>query len=170
MADRDDTPKLCPHCQQPTDASANSIAHWVYTCRACRTAKAAAYYLRNRARILEQSDRRYQTHHDEIIAHRRQVRPQQRRAALERYRSYGRKWQQSPAGRAYYQAYLRSPAQHPKVTARRLARYAVSRGQLIRQPCESCGALTAEMHHDSYLEPLTVRWLCPPCHRRVHSS
>jgi hypothetical protein len=35
-------------------------------------------------------------------------------------------------------------------------------------PCESCGALEVQAHHDDHMKPLNVRWLCAPCHGRLH--
>lgn len=58
---------------------------------------------------------------------------------------------------------------HPeKRNARRVARYAISRGKLQRRPCEVCGAAQVQAHHDDYAKPLEVRWLCPPHHRAHH--
>ncbi len=46
---------------------------------------------------------------------------------------------------------------------------AVKRGALVRGPCEICGtAIGVHGHHDDYLDPLAVRWLCSSCHRRHH--
>jgi hypothetical protein len=42
-----------------------------------------------------------------------------------------------------------------------------TRGVLIAQPCEVCGA-PAEKHHPDYSDPRRVEWLCPPCHRTLH--
>lgn len=42
------------------------------------------------------------------------------------------------------------------------------RGLIHKQPCEICGAEKAEAHHDDYLRPLAVRWLCRAHHRQVH--
>jgi hypothetical protein len=37
-----------------------------------------------------------------------------------------------------------------------------------RQPCEVCGSLTTEAHHDDYSKPLDIRWLCRIHHREHH--
>lgn len=54
-------------------------------------------------------------------------------------------------------------------------------GIIQRQPCFACGA-TAPMrvysgrkdlmhlHHKSYDDPLAVVWLCPRCHKLLHSK
>jgi ribosomal protein S27AE len=41
-------------------------------------------------------------------------------------------------------------------------------GRLIRQPCDVCGDILVEAHHDDYLKPLEVRWLCGHHHREHH--
>lgn len=51
--------------------------------------------------------------------------------------------------------------------ARDVVKRAVKSGKLIRQPCEVCGELKAEAHHDDYRKPLDVRWLCQRHHRAV---
>jgi hypothetical protein len=42
---------------------------------------------------------------------------------------------------------------------------AVRDGRLVKQPCEVCGALKVEAHHDDYSKPLDVRWLCNSHHK-----
>lgn len=38
--------------------------------------------------------------------------------------------------------------------------------------CESCGVKHRKIHghHDDYALPLSVRWLCPPCHKAWHAE
>lgn len=43
-------------------------------------------------------------------------------------------------------------------------------GKLVRQPCEKCGAIKVEAHHDDYTKPLDVRWLCKRHHAEVHTQ
>lgn len=50
---------------------------------------------------------------------------------------------------------------------RMLSHYAVKMGRLVKQPCEVCGSLDVEMHHEDYFEPLNVRWFCFLHHRTV---
>ena len=47
---------------------------------------------------------------------------------------------------------------------------AVVSGRLQRPAeCEACGKLCRPHgHHDDYDQPLLVRWLCAPCHKRQH--
>lgn len=41
-------------------------------------------------------------------------------------------------------------------------------GRLIRKPCEVCNYTPAEAHHDDYMKPLDIRWLCGNHHREHH--
>jgi hypothetical protein len=47
---------------------------------------------------------------------------------------------------------------------------ALKRGELKRPlTCEACGHIRPTFaHHDDYLKPLEVRWLCKPCHSKWH--
>ncbi len=54
-------------------------------------------------------------------------------------------------------------------SAQSLLRYHVRAGHIIRpRICEECGATNRRIEgaHFNYDEPLRVRWLCVPCHRR----
>ena len=45
---------------------------------------------------------------------------------------------------------------------------AIQRNKLLREPCEVCGVVNSEAHHDDYTKPLSVRWLCFKHHREHH--
>jgi hypothetical protein len=50
---------------------------------------------------------------------------------------------------------------------------AVRDGRLIKPSCcEDCGGgeRRIEGHHDDYGQPLSVRWLCKPCHGSAHRA
>jgi hypothetical protein len=54
-------------------------------------------------------------------------------------------------------------------SAQSLLRYHIQAGRIVRPTtCEECGATdrAIEGAHFNYDEPLRVRWLCVPCHRR----
>lgn len=57
-----------------------------------------------------------------------------------------------------------------KVHARQQVRLAIARGDLIRKPCEVCGAERSQAHHDDYQKPLDVKWFCQPHHVVYHRS
>ena len=63
--------------------------------------------------------------------------------------------------------------------AHNIVEKAVKRG-IIRRPaaCEACGGASLfadgraaiQAHHDDYNRPLSVRWLCQPCHHEWHKN
>lgn len=57
-----------------------------------------------------------------------------------------------------------------RAAVRRRTGYAIKKGKLIRQPCEVCGDLKSEAHHDDYSKPLIVRWLCKDHHEEWHTN
>lgn len=40
-------------------------------------------------------------------------------------------------------------------------------GKLIQSPCEICGDVKSEAHHEDYTKPLDVMWLCKTHHFEV---
>ncbi len=48
--------------------------------------------------------------------------------------------------------------------------YAVKKGELVVESCEECDKDPAQAHHDDYLKPLNVRWLCCTCHNAWHKE
>ena len=57
-----------------------------------------------------------------------------------------------------------------KRAAHIISRNAVRDGKLIKQPCEVCGELKVDGHHDDYEKPLEVRWLCRKHHAEHHKK
>jgi len=55
-----------------------------------------------------------------------------------------------------------------KKNARVRLKYAVDTGKLKRLPCEVCGEVKSEGHHEDYTLPLEVRWLCKKHHIAEH--
>ena len=44
-------------------------------------------------------------------------------------------------------------------------------GKLFKEACEVCGERkSVHAHHDDYLRPLNVRWLCPVHHKAWHDK
>jgi hypothetical protein len=62
-----------------------------------------------------------------------------------------------------------SPEQKHRDNVRVKTYHMIRKGLLIRQPCEACGALKVEAHHDDYNKPFDVRWLCGEHHREHHT-
>jgi hypothetical protein len=55
-------------------------------------------------------------------------------------------------------------------TAHTAVAKAIRNGVLTRMPCERCGAVKSEGHHEDYDKPLDVMWLCQPCHKQRHKE
>ena len=47
---------------------------------------------------------------------------------------------------------------------------AIRDGKLKKRPCEICGAIDTQAHHDDYSKPLDVRWLCRKHHLELHNK
>ena len=48
---------------------------------------------------------------------------------------------------------------------------AIRNKKLFKKPCELCGTdKNINAHHNDYLEPLNVRWLCSACHHQWHAK
>lgn len=56
-----------------------------------------------------------------------------------------------------------TPEHKIKRSANHKIAHEIKMGRMFRQPCEMCGKVPAEAHHDDYSKPLDVRWL-----RRSH--
>jgi len=52
---------------------------------------------------------------------------------------------------------------------REIWRTARKRGKVVQQPCVRCGSAKSEGHHEDYMKPLEVVWLCRPCHTEEHT-
>lgn len=55
-----------------------------------------------------------------------------------------------------------------RAKCRNITNKAIQKNELLREPCEVCGVINSEAHHDNYDEPLKVRWLCFKHHREHH--
>lgn len=61
----------------------------------------------------------------------------------------------------------------PKQKARDNLRMAVARGEIIKpKHCSKCNSskYQIEAHHEDYLRPYDVTWLCKPCHHELHKD
>jgi hypothetical protein len=91
---------------------------------------------------------------------------------IEKIRAYDRKRARLPhrrenAARVNAGWFARSPAAR---TAQARLWHAVATGNIRKGPCEVCGAIRVHGHHDDYLKPLNVRWLCAAHHRQWHTK
>jgi len=92
----------------------------------------------------------------------------------EKARGHSRKYMQTEAGRQKNReanARYKKNNTH-KISAKNILRNAIRRGEITPESrCEECGEETRlHGHHDNYLYPFEVRWLCPPCHKEHHAT
>ncbi len=55
-----------------------------------------------------------------------------------------------------------------KSRCRAFTRVQISRGEIVRGPCECCGNEKSQAHHVDYDNPWLVFWLCKECHKKEH--
>lgn len=65
-----------------------------------------------------------------------------------------------------------NPNHRERIQARLTVRNAARRGDLVKpNECSQCGANgRIEAHHRDYSQPLTVEWLCRPCHESADAT
>jgi len=51
-----------------------------------------------------------------------------------------------------------------RYAARAASRAAIRAGEIVRTPCEVCGAVKVQSHHSDYSKPLKINWLCQKHH------
>ena len=88
---------------------------------------------------------------------------------LEYYREYDR----SRGGRTTSEDCRAYRAANPlKYKSHQAVNYALRAGALVKPSvCEDCGAEgRVDGHHEDYSRPLSVDWLCRPCHCARHAN
>jgi len=87
---------------------------------------------------------------------------------IEHYRAYDRA-RGNRQGKGYRDSYV---ARYPnKYKAHTMTGNAIRDKKLFKKPCCACGSeKNIHAHHDDYLEPLNVRWLCAACHSQWHAK
>ncbi len=131
-----------------------------YMCRSCRRIK----YLKNRKLVIEKSKISYYKNIKARRINARNYYHNNREKVLEKVASYRmvnaetiaekkkKKWDEKDL----------------KYMARSITYLAIKRGDLIKKPCEICGEVDTEGHHEDYNKPLEVTWLCKEHHFNRH--
>ena len=85
---------------------------------------------------------------------------------IETVRAYDRR-----RGARQSSEYLRDyRAKYPqKYKAQMMVANAIREGKLFKKPCSNCQSEdNIHAHHNDYLEPLNIHWLCSQCHSQWH--
>ena len=87
---------------------------------------------------------------------------------LRKVRAYDRK-RGNRQNKTYVKEYRKK---YPnKYKAHSIVNSAVKCKRLFKEPCEVCGSTESlHAHHDDYLKPLNVRWLCSAHHKQWHEE
>jgi hypothetical protein len=90
----------------------------------------------------------------------------------EHYIAYEKEREKSIGRKAKKLQYQRERRYKNKVKylAHNMVNNALRDKRLERKPCEVCGGSFTEAHHDDYMKPLDVRWLCRRHHLEVHGK
>ncbi len=79
-------------------------------------------------------------------------------------------WLRTKEGRLARNRYMQKyrHANPDKGVAHSIVRSAIKAGTLLRRPCEVCGEVRVDAHHEDYSKPLDVTWLCHTHHLARH--
>lgn len=91
-----------------------------------------------------------------------------RQSNIEHYREYDRR-RGNRQKKGYTKEYR---SKYPnKVRAHRIVRNAISQNKLFKEPCVVCGTDESVVaHHNDYLKPLNVVWMCQAHHVQWHKK
>lgn len=156
------------------------------------------WYLKHRDEVLARSKKRYEEHKDEIKDYKKQHHLKYYAKNREKILEYGRKWHWENRDRVlnrkaqyrddnkekikelnkeYRKNHTEQAREYQRKNRATKVGYShnkvwqgIKKGEITKQPCESCGADIAEAHHDDYNKPLEIRWLCKRCHAIWHKN
>lgn len=141
----------------------NGITYW--RCSKCKKQKPADEFCKNKSNPNGLADYCKPCHNKHV--------KEWQRKNKEKVNAYDATYRQTAPGKqARNKAKAKSNAKYPKkARAREMVYLAKSRGDLIPEPCETCGVtIGVHAHHDDYSKPLEVRWFCGTHHREHHKN
>lgn len=137
-------------------------------CKHCARADWEKWYSKNKELVSARDKERYRSNRESEIQRSKDWQERNMDHVIE-YRKKSRQTQHVKMRRV--EEHRREMANHPeKRIAYNLMKVALLSGDLIRKPCEVCGDVKSQGHHDDYTKPLEVRWLCHAHHCEVHGK
>lgn len=92
----------------------------------------------------------------------------------EEYRQYdrerAREYRKTQKGKEISDRHVQSMKTRGIAKVHNLFKRAVRDGKIIKKPCEVCGKVKSEGHHDDYSKPYDVIWLCHLHHKKRHKE
>ena len=46
----------------------------------------------------------------------------------------------------------------------------IKQGKIRKKPCKVCGEIKVQCHHNNYLDPMDITWLCYEHHLEIHGK
>ena len=94
----------------------------------------------------------------------------QRPDRLARRRESARRWRRTKLGKLKSQKNAQRWKEKNgwKVRVQKRIYRAIRDGRIERQPCMICGRFPAQAHHENYLRPFDITWLCNQHHIDRH--
>lgn len=111
----------------------------------------------------------YNYYRQYYLTHKKQLDSYRRQWALnnpEKESEYKAKWLKENLDHIYKWEKKRNPIIRK---AYYTLRNAIKSGKVQKEKCKQCG-LPAHAHHPDYSRPLSVQWLCPLHHKKLHLS
>jgi len=154
-------------------------------CKECKSSKRKKLWIKNpekykelarqsAKKARETNPEKYREYRDRWNRENRaRVTVQARERAKERVESYKatvKRWREKNKDKIH-ESVKNSIKRNPEKTlSRKLFHYYLKNETLVRNPkCEMCMMeCRTEAHHEDYAYPLQVKWVCKPCHGKIH--
>ena len=84
----------------------------------------------------------------------------------------GHNWKGGISKNPPYYTKLQLERYPERIKCRKITRSLRDRGELVPpETCEECGKMVyLHAHHEDYSDPYNVKWVCRPCHRKIHGG
>lgn len=142
---------ICKHCG--TEKPESDFYKNDKTCKECRKARVRANRLEKAEYYRQYDKKRFKEDPRVKERHKRYQQTEQGKAASDKAKA---KWKEK---------------NKIKRAVHMITGNAIRSGILQKMPCEQCGStVRIHAHHDDYLKPLNVRWLCAAHHKQWHDE
>jgi len=156
-----------------------NIRHYDYICLPCRSSQGKESFKKDKEKILARHKIYYLNNKDKFKKYRlkyrekyKDVLPQMRKDYYKknkrRLNKEARVWRKNNKDLVRNRNLLFIKNNPQKKSCHVAVFLAIESGRLERKPCEVCGNLKVDAHHEDYNKPLDVVWLCRQHHADRH--